>query len=66
MARPVMFYSVQRYGTGGTHDGMAVFDRMWVVYPGFRRTLARQAGQGVCPSGYDFGWRFAGVLEARP
>lgn len=39
MARPVMFYFVQRYGTDGTHEGMAVFDRMWVVYPAFRRSM---------------------------
>ncbi|OFE15336.1 hypothetical protein BA895_06305 [Humibacillus sp. DSM 29435] len=39
MARPVMFYFVQRYGSDGTREGMAVFDRMWVVYPGFRRSM---------------------------
>ena len=39
MARPVMFYFAQRYGSDGTREGMAVFDRMWVVYPGFRRSM---------------------------
>lgn len=39
MARPVMFYFAQRYGSDGTREGMAVFDRMWVVYPAFRRSM---------------------------
>jgi len=34
--KPVVFYMAQRYGTDGTHDGMAVFDTMWDVYPDFR------------------------------
>ncbi|MET3807841.1 hypothetical protein ABIB25_004868 [Nakamurella sp. UYEF19] len=37
--RPVLFYFAQRYGTDGTRDGMAVFDKMWVAYDGFRRSL---------------------------
>ncbi|MDN5765786.1 MAG: hypothetical protein L0H96_07725 [Humibacillus sp.] len=39
MARPVMFYFAQRYGSDGSRAGMAVFDRMWVVYPAFRRSM---------------------------
>ena len=30
--KPVVFYMAQRYGTDGTHDGMAIFDRMWDLY----------------------------------
>ena len=30
--KPVVFYMAQRYGTDGTHDGMAIFDRMWDDY----------------------------------
>ncbi len=41
LPRPVMFYFAQRYGTDGTKEGMAVFDQMWVAYPGFRRSLYR-------------------------
>ena len=26
----------QRYGTDGTHDGMATFDKMWIAYQDFR------------------------------
>lgn len=37
--RPVLFYFAQRYGTDGTHDGMAVFDKMWIAYDGFRRSM---------------------------
>src|ERR1700690_1788756 len=37
--RPVVFYMAQRYGTDGTHDGMAIFDRMWDVYRDFRTTM---------------------------
>jgi hypothetical protein len=39
MRRPVIFYFAQRYGTDGTNEGMAAFDKMWVAYPGFRRTI---------------------------
>ncbi len=39
MRRPVMFYFAQRYGTDGTNEGMAAFDRMWVAYAGFRRSM---------------------------
>lgn len=39
MRRPVIFYFAQRYGTDGTHEGMAAFDKMWVAYPGFRRSM---------------------------
>jgi hypothetical protein len=34
--RPVVFYMAQRYGTDGTHDGMANFDTMWDTYRDFR------------------------------
>ena len=37
--RPVVFFMAQRYGTDGTHDGMAVFDKMWDNYPDFRRGM---------------------------
>lgn len=39
MRRPLVFYFAQRYGTDGTREGMAAFDRMWDAYPGFRRTM---------------------------
>ncbi len=34
--RPIVFYFAQRYGTDGSHDGMAIFDTMWRAYPDFR------------------------------
>ncbi|MCW2854834.1 MAG: hypothetical protein JWR52_449 [Marmoricola sp.] len=34
--KPLVFYMAQRYGTDGTHDGMAVFDLMWETYRDFR------------------------------
>jgi uncharacterized membrane protein len=34
--KPIVFYMAQRYGTDGTHDGMAVFDQMWSAYREFR------------------------------
>jgi hypothetical protein len=34
--KPLVFYMAQRYGTDGTHDGMAIFDTMWNTYPDFR------------------------------
>jgi hypothetical protein len=37
--KPVVFYMAQRYGTDGTHDGMAVFDTMWDVYQDFRKGM---------------------------
>jgi uncharacterized membrane protein len=37
--RPIVFYMAQRYGSDGTHDGMAVFDTMWGAYPDFRRGI---------------------------
>jgi hypothetical protein len=37
--KPVVFYMAQRYGTDGTHDGMAVFDKMWSTYREFRTTI---------------------------
>ncbi len=39
MPRPVVFYFAQRYGTDGTSAGMSAFDKMWVAYPGFRRSM---------------------------
>lgn len=33
--KPVVFYFAQRYGTDGTHDGMANFDTMWDTYRDF-------------------------------
>ena len=37
--KPVVFYMAQRYGTDGTHDGMAIFDTMWDTYYEFRRGM---------------------------
>ena len=37
--KPVLFYMAQRYGTDGSHDGMATFDTMWSAYRGFRATM---------------------------
>lgn len=34
--KPVVFYMAQRYGTDGTHDGLAIFDMMWDSYRDFR------------------------------
>src|SRR5579862_1838903 len=34
--KPVVFYMAQRYGTDGTHEGMAIFDTMWDLYRDFR------------------------------
>jgi hypothetical protein len=34
--KPLVFYFAQRYGTDGTHDGMAIFDTMWDIYRDFR------------------------------
>jgi hypothetical protein len=34
--KPVVFYFAQRYGTDGSHDGMAIFDMMWDIYRDFR------------------------------
>jgi hypothetical protein len=34
--KPLVFYMAQRYGTDGTHDGMAIFDMMWTTYRDFR------------------------------
>jgi hypothetical protein len=34
--KPVVYYFAQRYGTDGTHEGMAVFDTMWKTYEDFR------------------------------
>jgi uncharacterized membrane protein len=37
--RPVVFFMAQRYGTDGTHEGMAVFDTMWKNYRDFRQGM---------------------------
>ena len=37
--KPVVFYMAQRYGTDGTHDGMATFDMMWSTYHDFRTAM---------------------------
>jgi uncharacterized membrane protein len=37
--KPVIFYMAQRYGTDGTHDGMATFDKMWAAYRDFRTAM---------------------------
>ena len=34
--KPIVFYMAQRYGTDGSHDGMAIFDTMWDLYGDFR------------------------------
>ena len=34
--KPIVFYMAQRYGTDGTHEGMATFDAMWSAYTDFR------------------------------
>ena len=37
--KPLVFYMAQRYGTDGTHDGMATFGKMWSTYRDFRTTM---------------------------
>ncbi len=37
--KPLAFYMAQRYGTDGTHDGMAIFDAMWDVSRDFRTCM---------------------------
>jgi hypothetical protein len=39
MRKPLVFYMAQRYGTDGTHEGMATFDAMWDNYQDFRRCM---------------------------
>jgi hypothetical protein len=34
--KPLVFYMAQRYGSDGSHDGMATFDQMWTAYQDFR------------------------------
>jgi hypothetical protein len=34
--KPVVFYMAQRYGSDGTHEGMAIFDTMWHTDQDFR------------------------------
>ncbi len=42
--KPLVFYMAQRYGTDGSHDGMATFDAMWDNYHDFRL--------GMCVTNY--------------
>jgi uncharacterized membrane protein len=37
--KPLVFYMAQRYGTDGTRDGMATFDKMWSTYQPFRSVM---------------------------
>jgi uncharacterized membrane protein len=37
--KPVVFYMAQRYGTDGTHEGMATFGKMWSTYRDFRTVI---------------------------
>jgi hypothetical protein len=37
--KPLVFYMAQRYGTDGSHDGMATFDKMWGTYRDFRTVM---------------------------
>lgn len=37
--KPLVFYMAQRYGTDGTHEGMAVFDSLWDVSVDFRTCM---------------------------
>jgi hypothetical protein len=37
--KPIVFYMAQRYGTDGTYDGMAIFDKIWKVFRDFRTSM---------------------------
>jgi hypothetical protein len=37
--KPLVFYMAQRYGTDGTHDGMAIFDTIWDISQDFRTCM---------------------------
>jgi hypothetical protein len=37
--KPVVFYMAQRWGTDGTHEGMAIFDTMWDTDGDFRTSM---------------------------
>lgn len=37
--KPVAFYLAQRYGTDGTHEGMANFETMWDTYDQFQKVM---------------------------
>jgi|SRR5579862_1158154 len=39
MHKPLVFYLAQRYGTDGTHDGMAIFVAIWDVSRDFRTCM---------------------------
>ncbi|MGH3472886.1 MAG: VC0807 family protein [Nocardioidaceae bacterium] len=74
--KPIVFYFAQRYGTDGSHDGMAVFDAMWDTYPDFRRGinftgylwaalfLAQAAGTALIidDSSYSTGYTYDQIL----
>jgi hypothetical protein len=37
--KPLVFYMAQRYGTDGTHAGMAIFNTIWDGSPDFRTSM---------------------------
>jgi hypothetical protein len=37
--KPLVFFMAQRYGTDGTHEGMAIFDTIWDVSGDFRTCM---------------------------
>jgi hypothetical protein len=37
--KPLVFYMAQRYGTDGTHEGMAIFDQIWDISRDFRTCM---------------------------
>jgi hypothetical protein len=39
LRKPLVFYMAQRYGTDGTHDGIAIFDAMWEASRDFRTCM---------------------------
>lgn len=52
--RPLVFYMAQRYGTDGTHEGMAIFDTIWDVSRDFR----------VCMYVISYLWAALFVIQA--
>lgn len=49
-----MFYMAQRYGTDGTHDGMAIFDAIWGTSRDFR----------TCMYAISYLWAMVFVIQA--
>lgn len=39
VGKPLVFYMAQRFGSDGTHDGMANFETMWDTYRDFRSSM---------------------------